>query len=101
MHNLLLAKCITIGCTESPKSPAPCRRIFLSKRRPRADKHLHCSLKCSRLAATHRYRERQREELRSKEQGKKLPYNRYAAKLRLKLGAKTKVERRPRARTYK
>ena len=40
-----------------------CGRIFLYKRKPRADVALHCSLKCSRLAATRRYREKKAEEL--------------------------------------
>lgn len=71
-----------------------CRRIFLSKRRPRADKTLHCSLKCSRLAATHRFRQRQREQLKSKERDRS--HRRYVAKQRRKLGEKTKVVRRQR-----
>jgi hypothetical protein len=37
-----------------------CKRIFLLKRMPRSDMRFHCSLKCSRLAATRRYRDKKR-----------------------------------------
>lgn len=71
-----------------------CGRIFLYGRQPRADKQLHCSLKCSRLAATHRFREKKREELKPKERERS--HQRYVRKQRLKFGPKTKVERRER-----
>ena len=68
-----------------------CQRLFLSSRRARSDKTLHCSLRCSRLAATHRYRARQKQELKQKERERS--HRRYVAKQRRKLSAKTKVER--------
>jgi len=34
-----------------------CQRIYLSRRKPRPDKTSHCSLRCSQLAATYRYRD--------------------------------------------
>jgi hypothetical protein len=71
-----------------------CDRVFLSRRRPRADITLHCSLKCSRLAATHRYRVKQKQKLKVKERER--GHERYVAKQRRRWGAKTKVERRPR-----
>jgi hypothetical protein len=74
-----------------------CKRLFLSRRRPRADKTLHCSLRCSRLAATHRYRERQREELKRKERDRS--HSRYAKSQKRKLGRGTKVGRRPRKKS--
>lgn len=33
-----------------------CGASFFRKRRMREDVHHHCSIQCSRLAATHRYR---------------------------------------------
>lgn len=71
-----------------------CGRIFLYKRRPRADVTLHCSLKCSRLAATRRYRGKQGDKLRVKERER--GHRRYVEKQRRKFGPKIKVERRPR-----
>src|SRR5262249_42878321 len=48
-----------------------CERIFLIRRKPRTDMAFHCSIRCSRNAATRRYRERlekqNSEEVRSKE----------------------------------
>jgi hypothetical protein len=35
-----------------------CRTIFISNRQPRSDRRLHCSIKCSRGAASRRYREK-------------------------------------------
>jgi hypothetical protein len=70
-----------------------CQRIFLAKRRPRSDVTLHCSLRCSRLAATHRYRTRQKEQLKVKERERS--HDRYVRKKRAKYPA-VPVPRRPR-----
>jgi hypothetical protein len=40
------------------RSCPECQRIFLAKRKPRADKTFHCSLRCARLAATRRYQKK-------------------------------------------
>jgi len=71
-----------------------CRSVFLIKRKPRNDRTFHCSLRCSRNAATRRYREKNKKELRAKEQERS--HRRYREKQRRKLGLGTKVERRPR-----
>jgi len=72
-----------------------CRRIFLSKRKPRKDVHLHCSIRCSRLAATHRYREKQRDRLKHKERERSR--RRHVEKQQRKYpGRKVKVGRIPR-----
>lgn len=76
-----------------------CRRIFLVKRRPRSDLELHCSLRCSRLAATRRYRKKlmkeKGEEVRAKERERS--HRRYKERVRQKPGhALSKVERKPR-----
>src|SRR5262245_37956031 len=71
-----------------------CGRIFLLKRKPRGDVLFHCSLKCSRLAATRRYREKKVDELKAKERERS--HRRYVTKQRQKYGPKVRVERRPR-----
>ena len=75
-----------------------CRRIFLLGRRPRPDQHFHCSIRCSRLAATRRYREKQAkeggEELKAKDRERS--HQRYVKKQQKKYGRKVKVPRRPR-----
>jgi hypothetical protein len=78
-----------------------CQRIFLLGRKPRPDKEFHCSLRCSRNAATRRYRERQArekgEEVRAKERARS--HNRYSKRQKIKFGPKVKVARRPRKRS--
>jgi len=71
-----------------------CERIFLLKRKPRPDKEFYCSLRCSRLAATHAYRKRKAEELKVKERERS--HRRHVAKQRRQFGPNVKVERRPR-----
>lgn len=72
-----------------------CGRIFLLKRKPRNDLEFHCSLKCSRLAATRRYRKNKGDELLAKERERK--HQEYKKKQQMKFG-KVKVQRRPRVR---
>lgn len=48
-----------------------CSRIFLIKRKPRKDRTYFCSLKCSRLAATHRYRAKMRDKVRENDRKRK------------------------------
>jgi len=72
-----------------------CHRIFLSRRKPRADKKSHCSVRCSQLVATHRYRKKNKKGLRLKE--KQRSRRRYEEKVRGQPGkAKVKIARRPR-----
>jgi hypothetical protein len=56
-----------------------CQGVFLSSRKPRADRQLHCSIRCSRNAATRRYREKSGPAIQAKDRtrGKR----RYAAKV--------------------
>jgi hypothetical protein len=69
-----------------------CGRIFLYKRKPRRDVALHCSLKCSRLAATRRYRQKTADKLKAKERERS--HQRYVRKQQRKYGPKVKVKRR-------
>jgi len=55
-----------------------CQTIFLSARKPRPDRRHHCSLKCSRGAASRRYREKLEARLNERERARR----RYAAKIR-------------------
>jgi hypothetical protein len=76
-----------------------CQAVFLIKRKPRADKHLHCSLKCSRLAATRRYRKKQAEkygeQVKAKERERS--HRRHVTRQQKRFpGRKVKVQRRPR-----
>ncbi len=71
-----------------------CGRIFLLKRKPRPNVEFHCSLKCSRLAATRRYRQKNVGGLKAKERER--GHRRYVAKQRRRLGSKVKVRRMPR-----
>jgi hypothetical protein len=75
-----------------------CGRIFLLRRKPRSDQTFQCSLRCSRNAATRRYRERLAMEhgQEVKAQERERSHRRYVAKQRRKYGPKVKVERRPR-----
>ena len=77
-----------------------CGRIFLLRRKPRSDQTFQCSLRCSRNAATRRYRERlakeQGQEVKAQERERS--HRRYVAKQRRKYGPNVKVERRPRKR---
>ena len=73
-----------------------CKKIFLAKRRPRADKKYHCSNRCAQRYASKEYRKRTKEELRSKERERS--HLRHVAKQRRKHGPNVKVERRPRKR---
>lgn len=75
-----------------------CQTIFLIKRKPRTDKRLHCSVKCSRLAATRRYRRRQAEKYgeQIKVEERERSHRRHVTKQRRKYGPNVKVERRPR-----
>ena len=74
-----------------------CQKIFLVRRRPRADKKYHCSNRCAQQYASREYRKRTKEELRSKERERSR--QRYVAKQRRKLGPNVKVERKPRKQT--
>jgi len=73
-----------------------CQRILLLSRRPRHNKKFHCSLRCSRNAATRSYRERlaraKGEETMEKERERS--HRRYVAKQRRKLGPNVSVSRR-------
>jgi hypothetical protein len=72
-----------------------CRRIFLLKRKPRSDKEFYCSLRCSRLAATHAYRKRKAEELKAKERERS--HRRHVTRQQKRFpGKRVKVQRRPR-----
>lgn len=71
-----------------------CRSLFLIKRRPRKDRAFHCSLRCSRNAATQRYREKKKGELRLTE--KQRSRRRYVERQQRKYGPKVKVGRKPR-----
>jgi hypothetical protein len=75
-----------------------CERIFLIRRKPRTDMTFQCSIRCSRNAATRRYRERltkeNSEQVRSKERERS--HHRHVEKQRRKYGPNVKVERRPR-----
>jgi hypothetical protein len=75
-----------------------CGRIFLLRRKPRSDQTFQCSLRCSRNAATRRYRERLAMEhgQEVKAQERERSHRRYVAKQRRKYGPNVKVERRPR-----
>lgn len=71
-----------------------CKRIFLSRMKPRTDRKFHCSARCARLAATRRYRQKKSAELRPKERERS--HRRYVEKQQRELGSKVKVQRRPR-----
>lgn len=71
-----------------------CGNPFLLKRQPRSDRNFHCSLKCSRNAATKRYRMNKKEKLKAKERVRSR--HRYVAKQQKKYGPNTDVARRPR-----
>ena len=72
-----------------------CSRLFLLRRKPRPDMTFHCSLKCSRLAATRAYRQKNEGKLKPKERERS--HRRYEQKVRQKPGhAHSKVTRRPR-----
>ena len=76
-----------------------CGRIFLIGRKPRSDQTFQCSLRCSRNAATKRYRQRlakeRGEEVKAHERERS--HRRYVAKQRKKFpGRKVRIQRRPR-----
>lgn len=71
-----------------------CKRIFVSRMKPRTDREFHCSQRCARLAATRRYRQKKSAELKPKERERS--HQRYVEKQRRKLGRRVKVQRRPR-----
>jgi hypothetical protein len=76
-----------------------CGRIFLLKRKPRSDQTFQCSLRCSRNAASRRYRQRltkeQGQEVKAQERERS--HRRYVTKQQKKFpGSKVKVQRRPR-----
>ena len=91
-----LASCLVssgIGAGQVRKCPT-CKRIFLLKRKPRPGVTFHCSLKCSRLEATRRYRKKKASKLNAKERERS--HRRYVAKQRKKHGANVNVRRIPR-----
>jgi len=57
-----------------------CGTIFLSNRKPRQDRRHHCSLKCSRGAASRRYRQKLEARGNERERGRR----RYETKIRQK-----------------
>jgi len=71
-----------------------CGKLFLAKRKPRADRNLHCSLRCTGNAATRAYRQRKEEELKLRE--RKRNRRRYVERQQKKYGPRVKVVRRPR-----
>lgn len=71
-----------------------CSRVFVLGRRPRAGMAYHCNIKCSRNAATKRYRAKTTAERKPKERERSR--RRYVAKQQRKYGPKIKVGRRPR-----
>jgi len=98
----LFRRLVSSGILRSQLRICPeCRRIFLIHRKPRTDMAFQCSIRCSRNAATRRYRERlakqNSEEVRSKERERS--HRRHVEKQRRKHGPHVKVERRPRKQT--
>lgn len=73
-----------------------CGRIFLYKRKPRPDVTFHCSIKCSRLEATRRYRQKKRDGLKAQERDRS--HRRYVRKQQRKYGPNVRVKRLPRIR---
>lgn len=71
-----------------------CERTFLVRRKPRRDVTLHCSLRCSRNAATRRYRQKNGENIKVNERERS--HRRYAKKQQRKHGSRVKIARRPR-----
>lgn len=69
-----------------------CHRIFLSRRKPRADKKSHCSVRCSQLVATHTYRKTHKKELRLKE--KQRSKRRHLENQQRKYGLRVKIATR-------
>jgi hypothetical protein len=77
-----------------------CGRIFLLHRKPRSDQTFQCSLRCSRNAASKRYRERLAKERgqEAKAQERERSHRRYVTKQQKKFpGRKLKIQRRPRS----
>ena len=88
-----------VGAVISPayiRSCPECSGLFVMERKPRADVANHfCSIRCSRNAATGRYRKKQKEEIRKKERQRSR--NRYEKRIKSQPGkAKVKIARRPR-----
>jgi len=95
----LFRRLVSSGILRSQLRTCPeCGRIFLIHRKPRTDMTFQCSIRCSRNAATRRYRERlaKQNPERVRDEERERSHRRYVAKQRRKLGAKTKVSRRPR-----
>jgi|RhiMetdeSRZDD1v2_1073273.scaffolds.fasta_scaffold88037_3 hypothetical protein len=55
-----------------------CKTIFISNRKPRPDRRLHCSIRCSRGAASRRYREK----LQARQSERTRANRRYEKKIR-------------------
>jgi hypothetical protein len=70
-----------------------CKKIFLNRRKPRADKKYHCSNRCAQQYASKEYRKRTKEELRSKERERS--HRRYVSKRRKRF-PNAPIGRRPR-----
>lgn len=88
-----------VGAVISPayiRSCPECSRLFVMERKPRLDvANYFCSIRCSRNAATKRYRERHRELIKERE--KQRSRKRYEKRIRSQAGkANVKVARRPR-----
>ncbi len=66
-----------------------CKTIFISNRQPRPDRQLHCSIRCSRGAASRRYREK----LQSQKTERARAKRRYEKKIR-KRWPKTPIAKR-------
>ena len=72
-----------------------CKKIFLARRKPGADKRSYCSTRCGQLCATRAYRKRNQAKLKAKERDRS--HNRYVAKQHQK-HPNAKVKRIPRAK---
>src|SRR5262245_23647567 len=96
----LFHRLVSSGILRSQLRTCPeCGRIFLIHRKPRTDMTFQCSIRCSRNAATRRYRERlekqNSEEVRSKERERSR--RRYVTRQQKRFpGRKVKVQRRSR-----
>jgi len=99
---------IALGChlvgakiTQSNIRICPdCNSLFLIERKPRADKIFHCSIQCGRNAATRRYREKNKVELRAQEQERN--HQRYSKKKKRQPGMKNvKIARHPQKKQRK
>lgn len=92
-HHLQLSRIIPGQIRICPE----CGRVFLRRKKPPTGVVIHCRHGCAQLAATRRYRDKKREQLKQKERERSR--RRHVEKQRRRHGAKVKVDQRPRKRS--